>query len=234
MRLRLSAVGESLLRGVDSDRWPWEAAVGALSPGEAVLTSAALESVLRSLQRGRSGRSFGVCATCTHFTRLGTRSFRCGLTGESLSKSDSTKEPGSTRFPRRTPISGKSRRPCVRRRQKSLRIHDFLVMVCPDQGISAGEEELTRCIRMSSPAGSERPPAVSDGVAKSVRLQTTVHHGAVIGAATSRDGKAYASKDLILERTRLRSRRLGTSFAIPFDGADPDCWRYGSGVESVF
>ena len=91
VRLRLSAVGESLLRGVDSDRRPWEAAVGALSPEEAALTSAALETVLRSLQRGRSGRSFGVCATCTHFTRLGTRSFRCGLTGESLSKSDSTK-----------------------------------------------------------------------------------------------------------------------------------------------
>ena len=90
VRLRLSAAGEKLLRGAALDA-RWESAAGALSPEDAALASQALATVLRSLQRGRGGRTFGVCITCALFTRVGARSFRCGLTGESLSQSDSTK-----------------------------------------------------------------------------------------------------------------------------------------------
>lgn len=90
VRLRLSAAGKKLLQGAALDQ-QWEAAVGALSPADAALASQALATILRSLQRGRGSRTFGVCSTCTFFTRLGARSFRCGLTGESLSQSDSTK-----------------------------------------------------------------------------------------------------------------------------------------------
>jgi DNA-binding MarR family transcriptional regulator len=90
VRLRLSAAGEKLLRDADLSS-QWEAAVGALSPADVRLASQALAMLLRSLQRGRGGRSFGVCATCALFDRLGPRSFRCGLTGESLSPSDSRK-----------------------------------------------------------------------------------------------------------------------------------------------
>ncbi len=47
-----------------------------------------LEELLRQMQRVRGGRSFGVCRTCRFFERT-AGGFRCGLSGERLSRSDS-------------------------------------------------------------------------------------------------------------------------------------------------
>jgi hypothetical protein len=58
-------------------------------PTEAREAEAALESLLRALQRARGGRTFGICHTCRHFRRLRGGGNRCGLTGEPLSVSDS-------------------------------------------------------------------------------------------------------------------------------------------------
>jgi DNA-binding MarR family transcriptional regulator len=90
VRLRLSAAGERLLTEAGFAA-QWTAAVESLPSKNAEIASRALSSVLRALQRSQGGRTFGVCATCAHFTRQGPRSFRCGLTGEPLTKTDSTK-----------------------------------------------------------------------------------------------------------------------------------------------
>lgn len=50
-----------------------------------------LSQALANLQRARGGRSFGVCHSCRHFRRESQDRFRCGLTGEPLSTSDSEK-----------------------------------------------------------------------------------------------------------------------------------------------
>ncbi|MEQ9325049.1 MAG: MarR family winged helix-turn-helix transcriptional regulator, partial [Polyangiaceae bacterium] len=44
--------------------------------------------LLRLMQRGRDHRTFGQCRTCSQFETHGTR-YRCGLTGERLSRDDS-------------------------------------------------------------------------------------------------------------------------------------------------
>lgn len=44
-----------------------------------------LEALLRAIQRAHGGRSFGVCQSCRYFQRQGAE-FRCGLTGEALSR----------------------------------------------------------------------------------------------------------------------------------------------------
>ncbi|MGH0032804.1 MAG: MarR family winged helix-turn-helix transcriptional regulator [Myxococcota bacterium] len=49
----------------------------------------ALEQWLRTLQRANGRRSFGVCASCRFFERLGRSRYRCGLTQEPLSARDS-------------------------------------------------------------------------------------------------------------------------------------------------
>ena len=49
-----------------------------------------LLSLLTAMQRERGGRSFGVCSSCSHF-ETATRGFRCGLTGEALTQSESRK-----------------------------------------------------------------------------------------------------------------------------------------------
>jgi DNA-binding MarR family transcriptional regulator len=90
VRLRLSAAGERLLSEAGFEA-QWTAAAESLPPKDAEIASRSLSSMLRSLQRSQGGRTFGVCATCAHFTRQGPRSFRCGLTGEPLTKTDSTK-----------------------------------------------------------------------------------------------------------------------------------------------
>lgn len=48
---------------------------------------AALEALLRAVQRAGGSRAFGVCATCRHLVRQ-ARSQSCGLTGEPLSTAD--------------------------------------------------------------------------------------------------------------------------------------------------
>ncbi len=50
-----------------------------------------LEQILRSLQKRNDQRSFGVCQTCRFFENPDGPSFRCGLTREPLSRSDSGK-----------------------------------------------------------------------------------------------------------------------------------------------
>ena len=50
-----------------------------------------LEQILRALQKRNGQRSFGVCQTCRFFEDPGGTSFRCGLTQEPLSRSDSAK-----------------------------------------------------------------------------------------------------------------------------------------------
>lgn len=50
-----------------------------------------LEKILRELQQRNDHRSFGVCQTCRFFEDPGGTSFRCGLTLEPLSRSDSSK-----------------------------------------------------------------------------------------------------------------------------------------------
>jgi DNA-binding MarR family transcriptional regulator len=48
--------------------------------------AAVLQQLLTALQRARGGRTFGVCATCTHLRREPALS--CGLTGEALTEAD--------------------------------------------------------------------------------------------------------------------------------------------------
>lgn len=48
----------------------------------------AATELLRILQRGRGFRTFGQCQSCSKFETSGTR-FRCGLTGERLTRADS-------------------------------------------------------------------------------------------------------------------------------------------------
>lgn len=50
---------------------------------EAQVLARSLEQVLVAIQRGRGGRTFGVCRTCRHF-RGGSDGGHCGLTGEAL------------------------------------------------------------------------------------------------------------------------------------------------------
>ena len=64
-----------------------QAALTGLHPGN---LEEALAGLLAGLQRANGLRSFGVCHTCRHFTRAGSR-FRCGLTGEGLTKADSSR-----------------------------------------------------------------------------------------------------------------------------------------------
>jgi len=90
VRLRLSAAGRRLLRAGDFDVH-WAAAVANLPAADAARVERALADLLRTLQRRRGGRSFGVCASCAHFQRRGDAAFRCGLTGEPLGRADSAK-----------------------------------------------------------------------------------------------------------------------------------------------
>jgi DNA-binding MarR family transcriptional regulator len=67
------------------------AAAGTISDKEVNELLEILTRLLRAMQTQRGGRSFGVCQTCAHFMREGSRRFRCGLTGEELSREDSLK-----------------------------------------------------------------------------------------------------------------------------------------------
>jgi DNA-binding MarR family transcriptional regulator len=50
-----------------------------------------LRALLAEIQRAGRGAAFGVCRSCAHFRREGAGRFRCGLTQEALSASDSEK-----------------------------------------------------------------------------------------------------------------------------------------------
>lgn len=77
---------------------PEGAAIVASAHPVAILTDAperdvveaekAAVELLRLMQRGRDHRTFGQCRTCSQFETHGTR-YRCGLTGERLSRDDS-------------------------------------------------------------------------------------------------------------------------------------------------
>lgn len=67
-----------------------QAATASLGPAGTAEVEEALRGLLRAMTRANRGRAFGVCRTCKHFRRERQRSYRCGLTGEPLSESDST------------------------------------------------------------------------------------------------------------------------------------------------
>jgi len=90
VRLRLSRRGSAMLNAAEPAP-QWQAAMAGLGAGELKAAVAVLTRLLRALQRQRGGRSFGVCRTCTQFCRDAPSAFRCGLTGEPLSRSDSLK-----------------------------------------------------------------------------------------------------------------------------------------------
>ena len=77
---RLTSEGRRIAR----DAFPSELLAGPERPG----LERELVVLLCGLQHEHGGRSFGVCATCVHFTRAG-RGHRCGLTGESLTLPES-------------------------------------------------------------------------------------------------------------------------------------------------
>lgn len=90
VRLSLSAEGRRLLQTLTFER-DWASAL-ADTPGDQVITTVdVLTRALANLQRARGARSFGVCGSCRHFRREGQGSFRCGLTGDPLSATDSEK-----------------------------------------------------------------------------------------------------------------------------------------------
>lgn len=85
VRLSLSPAGNALVGAVG--KWGlagFRAAADAL--GDAPLT--AMTELLRRLQMEDGRRSFGVCATCRHHLAEGRDAWRCGLTGEPLSRRD--------------------------------------------------------------------------------------------------------------------------------------------------
>ena len=60
----------------------------AVEKGTAPGLEAGLSSLLAGLQQSNGLRSFGLCHTCRRFERVGS-GFRCGLTGEKLTRDDS-------------------------------------------------------------------------------------------------------------------------------------------------
>ena len=72
---------------------PPELLIGALADVESQIDEfeATLNAVLVAMQRQRGGRSFGVCNTCRFHEPAADGRALCGLTGESLTRSDTTK-----------------------------------------------------------------------------------------------------------------------------------------------
>ncbi len=84
--LELTARGKRLIRRTLPPE-PFETALAELPSSGRDLTRQ-LEGLLRGIQRAGGLASFGVCHTCKHFQRE-PDGFRCGLTAEPLSASDS-------------------------------------------------------------------------------------------------------------------------------------------------
>jgi len=90
VRLRLSARGRRLAdRAGLAGRWA--DALKDVPAGEREVAAGVLRRALVGLQRQRGNLSFGECRTCAHFRKEGAGSYRCGLTGEPLSRADSFK-----------------------------------------------------------------------------------------------------------------------------------------------
>ena len=88
VRLRPTAKARRLLRRAAPPPLV-EAALADLGESGAAKLEDSLETFLRGLQSTHGSRSFGVCSTCRHFLRESDGRFRCGLTAERLSVSDS-------------------------------------------------------------------------------------------------------------------------------------------------
>lgn len=87
VRLALTAAGRRQLD--DRAEAAWDEAIAALPAEQRAAAEQALGLLLRGWQRSRSGRSFGVCATCRHFQPgPAADRHRCGLTGETLTDAD--------------------------------------------------------------------------------------------------------------------------------------------------
>ncbi len=89
VRLRPTSKGRRLLQRTTPPP-PVEAALAGLTKSEEAGLQKSLEVLLRGLQKANDSRSFGVCHTCRHFLREDAGSFRCALTSERLSTSDSS------------------------------------------------------------------------------------------------------------------------------------------------
>jgi DNA-binding MarR family transcriptional regulator len=85
LHCRLTADGASIAKSTH----PIHALADTSEADGAAAQSAATE-LLRQLQRGRGLRTFGQCDSCALFEERGSR-YRCGLTGERLSRDDSTR-----------------------------------------------------------------------------------------------------------------------------------------------
>lgn len=89
VHLELTRRGRALLERVALPP-AWRRAAARLERGAPDI-ALRLEALLRDLQRAHGGRAFGVCRTCRHCRAEGPGAFRCGLTGEPLSETDTTK-----------------------------------------------------------------------------------------------------------------------------------------------
>lgn len=87
-RLALTEEGQSVLAGIETGN-AWADAVQALPGAEVADATAVLTTLLRHWQRETGGATFGVCRSCAGFQVEAADRFRCGVTGEPLSASDS-------------------------------------------------------------------------------------------------------------------------------------------------
>jgi len=86
--VRLAITPAGLEQLDDSAGQGWLDAIAELSASDRQMAEKALSNLLRSWQKSRSGRTFGVCKTCSYFCP-GRPEHRCGLTGEALSNENS-------------------------------------------------------------------------------------------------------------------------------------------------
>jgi len=86
VRLALTPAG----RRIAAESSPPAALAAALEQLDVQHLEETLGGLLAGLQRANGLRTFGVCHTCRHFLQSGSGS-RCGLTGEPLSKDDSSR-----------------------------------------------------------------------------------------------------------------------------------------------
>ena len=90
VHLSLTARGRRAVR----DSVPQElagAAIGRLSRRDQADLDRGLTGLLSEMQAANNSRTFGVCRTCRYFTREPGGRYRCGLTQERLTESDSGK-----------------------------------------------------------------------------------------------------------------------------------------------
>jgi DNA-binding MarR family transcriptional regulator len=86
VHLALTAAGRRLSRRLAASP-PLESALRAISSEEGQLTDG-LRRLLAQMQRSAGHRTFGACHSCRHFLKEDV-GFRCGLTGEALTRTDS-------------------------------------------------------------------------------------------------------------------------------------------------